>query len=353
MTNATSPHACRCAGCAAPRGGRPCLGRPGAAAARPRTHQRGAALLLAMLTVTLVASFAAAAAWQQWRAVEVETAERARVQAGWILVGALDWARLILREDARSGGIDHLAEPWSVPLQEARLSSFLAADKNNTELSPDDQNAELFLSGQVADMQARLNVTNLIESGKVSEPALRSWVKLFDLFNLDQRELLGMVENLRLAADSADTTNTPLQPQRADQLVWLGLSATSLEVLRPFITLLPGRTPVNLNTAAAEVLYASVPTLELAGARAMVQQRSTQHFRSLAEAGQAVPTVASQISDGQHSVASNYFEVRGRLRLNATVVQERSLVQRTGLDVKTLWRERATLAKFESQASLQ
>jgi general secretion pathway protein K len=316
-------------------------------------RQRGAALLLAMLTVTLVASFAAAAAWQQWRAVEIETSERARVQAGWLLVGALDWARLILREDARSGGIDHLAEPWAVPLQEARLSSFLAADKNNTELSAEDQNAEVFLSGQVADMQARLNVTNLIESGKVSEPTLRSWAKLFDLFNLDQSELLGMVEKLRQATDNADGANIPMQPQRVDQLVWLGLSAASLDVLRPFITLLPVRTPVNLNTAAAEVLYASIPALQLAGARSMVQQRSTQHFRTLGEAGQVVPTVASQISDGQHSVASNYFEVRGRLRLNTTVVQERSLVQRTGLDVKTLWRERATLAKFESQASLQ
>lgn len=49
--------------------------------------QRGAALLAAMLTVTLVATFAAASLWQQWRAIEVETAERARVQAAWILVG--------------------------------------------------------------------------------------------------------------------------------------------------------------------------------------------------------------------------------------------------------------------------
>ena len=50
----------------------------------PRHHQRhrqaGAALLAAMLTVTLVATFAAAALWQQWRASEVESAERARVQ---------------------------------------------------------------------------------------------------------------------------------------------------------------------------------------------------------------------------------------------------------------------------------
>ena len=44
-------------------------------------RQRGAALLMAMLTVTLVAAFAAAALWRQWRAVEVETAERTRVQS--------------------------------------------------------------------------------------------------------------------------------------------------------------------------------------------------------------------------------------------------------------------------------
>ena len=66
---------------------------------RYRHRSRGAALLTAMLTVTLVATFAAAALWQQWRSVEVETAERDRLQAAWVLSGALDWARLILRED--------------------------------------------------------------------------------------------------------------------------------------------------------------------------------------------------------------------------------------------------------------
>ena len=47
----------------------------------PRLRTHGAALLAAMLTVTLVATFAAAAMWQQWRAVEVETAERGHVQS--------------------------------------------------------------------------------------------------------------------------------------------------------------------------------------------------------------------------------------------------------------------------------
>jgi general secretion pathway protein K len=38
-------------------------------------------------------------------------------------------------------------------------------------------------------------------------------------------------------------------------------------------------------------------------------------------------------------VNSRFFEVRGRLRLDQTIVEESSVVQRDGMVVKTLWRE--------------
>jgi len=42
--------------------------------------------------------------------------------------------------------------------------------------------------------------------------------------------------------------------------------------------------------------------------------------------------------------ATNYFEVRGRIRLNDTIVEERSLVSRSpGGEVKALQRERGVL----------
>lgn len=323
---------------------------------KPPLLQRGAALLAAMLTVTLVASFAAAAAWQQWRAVEIETAERARVQAAWILVGALDWARLILREDGRKGGADHLGEPWAVPLQEARLSSFLAADKNNTVLTAGEEDVELFLSGQMVDMQSRLNVLNLVNGGKISAPDLASFSKLFTQLNLEQSELLSLADNLLNASDPSVANRpeqaTPLMPKRVAQLTWLGLPAKTLERLSPFITVIEARTPVNLNTASMEVLYASLPALDLEGARRIVSQREQQHFNATSEVAQLVPAIAAQISQ-DHSTASRFFEIRGRLRLADTVVQERSLVERNGLAVKTLWRERATLPKFDTTGSLQ
>ena len=133
-----------------------------------RNRQRGAALLLAMIIVTLVATLAVSMVWQQWRAVQTETAERARSQSAWILSGALDWAGLILKEDARpsAGHVDHLGEPWAVPLAEARLSTFLAADKDNTDDGP-----EAFLSGTITDAQSRFNLRNLVDaSGQISLP---------------------------------------------------------------------------------------------------------------------------------------------------------------------------------------
>ncbi|AEG94650.1 type II secretion system minor pseudopilin GspK [Ramlibacter tataouinensis] len=316
--------------------------------ARP-TAQRGAALLAAMLTVALVATFAAAALWQQWRSVEVEAAERSRMQSSWVLTGALDWARLILREDVRSnssGGADHLAEPWAVPLQEARLSTFLAADRNSSAEGGDSENA--FLSGDIVDLQSQLNVNNLVESGRISETGLRSFQRLFDLLGLPAAELSLLSENLRLAtaisAENAPADMAPLAPQRVDQLVWLGLSPQTVAVLEPHVTVLPARTPVNLNTANAEVIYAAVGGISLADAQRLVSERTRAHFRSLGDASRALGGSQQTVLDGSASVASRFFEVRGRLRLGDTVVQERSVVQRDGLDIRTLSRERGVAA---------
>jgi len=240
--------------------------------------QKGAALLLAMLTVALVATLSSAALWQQWRQVEIESAERGRSQTAWMMTGALDWTRLILQEDARSqqgGQVDHLGEPWALPVQESKLSTFLSQDQKWQE-----GDAEVFLSGHISDAQSRLNVRNLVDNGKIAAPELMVWVRLFDRLNLPMNELENLARQLPLALAKISDAPTekpsataPLMPQRSTQLVWLGLSATTLVALDNFITVLPEPTPINLNTAPAEVLMASMPGLDLASARQLVAQR--------------------------------------------------------------------------------
>ena len=306
--------------------------------------QRGAALLAAMLTVALVATLAAGALWQQWRSTEIEGAERQRAQARWLLAGALDWARVILREDARADtantATDHLAEPWAVPLQEARLSSFLSALPDGSSNSDDDQLAQqVFLSGQINDLQARLNVTNLLESERISPSALASFARLFEALNLPPEQLRLLAQGLENAQRKNNPAQSPVMPQRVSQLSWLGVSSDTLNQLTPHITVLPVRTPVNVNTASAEVLYASVSGLSLADAQRLVALRSRTHWSSLADFQKAAGGAAMPDSDSTRSVNTRFFEVWGRLRMANTLVQERSVVQRDQTEVKVLWRE--------------
>ncbi|OAK62743.1 general secretion pathway protein GspK [Variovorax paradoxus] len=307
-----------------------------------RRDQSGAALLAAMLTVMLVATFAAAALWQQWRASEVEGAERARVQAAWVLIGALDWSRLILSEDGRAGGPDHLGEPWAVPLEEARLTSFLSAEKNvasdNLEGLPD-----AFLSGRIVDAQSKLNVLSLVDGGKPVPASVATFTRLFNLLGLPLSELNRMTAGLAgaLASDSgADGSGAPLMPQEVSQLVWLGLSPSTAAALEPYVTILPVRTTLNINTASAEAISASMESLSIADARQLVERRTRAFFKDLAAANAALPSGGAPFNAAQHGVGTQFFEVYGKLRLDRTWVEEHSLLQRNGVTVTTVWRTR-------------
>ena len=313
---------------------------------RPSTDsQRGAALLAAMLTVTLVATLAASALWQQWRDVEIETSERARVQAAWMLGGALDWSRLILREDVRAVAAntvqsDNLSEPWAVPLQEARLSSFLAADQNNTGDGSDDD--DVFLSGTISAAQALFNLRNLVDAKNVVDEAwLTSLLQLFSQLNLPEQQARLIARGLAsaLVGDSGDA---PLMPERLQELSWLGVSPATIEALKPYATILPERnTAINLNTAPAPVLAAVLGT-SLSVAQRLVTARTNAPFKSTAEAQKAAGAELVMTPD-QVATITRYFEVRGRLRLQQAVVEEHSLVQRNSTVLNIVWRERAAL----------
>ena len=311
-----------------------------------RGRQGGAALLMAMLTVTLVATFAAAAMWQQWRSIEVEQAERTRVQSAWILTGALDWARLILREDNATA--DYLSEPWAVPLEEARLSTFLAAEKGVATVASGDDTADAFLSGRIIDLQSMLNVNNLVQGGAISPAWMRSFGRLFELLGLPPSQLTTLAENLRFATDNSaenqSSAMAPLMPQQVEQLVWLGLTPQTVAALQPYVTLLATQTGaalVNLNTASAEVIYASVDGLSLADAHRLVAARDRSPFRAVSDASKLVS--GPNISFGNSAVGSHFFESRGRLRQGQLVVEERSILHRVAPTVRAVQRERGVI----------
>jgi len=339
---------------------------------RLRIHpaQHGAALLMAMITVALVATLAAAALWRQWRGIEVENAERTRVQSAWLLTGALDWARILLQGDLIEDMqhhlyVDHLGEPWAVPLAESRLSDFLSAGQ----ASASDLERNAFLSGQITDLQSRLNVLNLAASNpQTQRDALLRFTRLFQALGLPASQLAALQHNLILAyavmypgqtSDAGNTANAPLLPQRVEQLTWLGLDPATVARLAPYVTVLPlpgpgNITPINLNTASSVVIYAALPGLQISDAERLVAQRQSMvYFKDVTTAMQNLGTDSANVDTSWAAVNSSFFEVRGRLRLNDVSLQEIAVVERITqpLHVFPLWRARSALVPSGSNGS--
>ncbi len=311
-------------------------------------RHRGAALLTALLLVTLVTSLAAAMIWRQYRAVQIESADRARAQSAWILQGALDWARLILREDARANQrepVDHLGEVWAVPLAEARLSTFLAAGPEGKPGTGDDDagGPEAFLSGQLSDAQALYNLRNLTVGEQLPLAELRTLQRLCDSAGVPSNTAQTLAKQLRAAAGLIeDKRQAPLMPQTVDELVWLGFTPDVVKRLKPFVTLLPQRTAVNVNTAPREVIAALFEGMDLGSAERIVRDRVNQPLKSQDDIKRYLPQGVAT-DDSRAAVASAYFFITGTLRLDERVLQERSLVWRNGLEMRVVARERVNL----------
>ena len=106
--------------------------------------------------------------------------------------------------------------------------------------------------------------------------------------------------------------------------------------------MLPVPTPVNLNTASATVLEAMVPGLDAGGARQWVRQRERGHWATLDAARLALGPSGQGIDAKVHSVSSQFFEVRGRMRIDQVVQEELAMVQRDTGQVRMLWRVRSS-----------
>jgi len=302
----------------------------------------GSALLAALLTVALVAALASQAFWQEWRSIELETADRGRLQVAWLLSGTHDWARARLRDDAqRSATVDHASEAWAQPVVRMPLEAFLGGSATVKE------EGGSLVSQQLSDAQGKMNVLNLLEGQALSAQWLQAFDKLFEVLKLPPEQLVTLSSNLRQASarrqagvSSAALAGTMLLPQQPAQLVWLGLAPATLAALQAHVTLLPSRTPVNLNSASVEVLQSLLPSFKRADAERVVALRQTKPLQSVSDAG-----ISDLQSEGQYSISSRFFELHTEISLGPVRVAENALLQRDGVNVRTLWRRRAVAAE--------
>jgi len=314
------------------------------AKARPRLkEQSGMALITAMITVLAVSIIVSAALWKSWTLAQVESSKRHADQAQWLLTAALDWSRVILKEDLRASQTDNLTEPWAVPLQEVKLSSFLKANANSSDATQsnnaqDDLLAsQVFLSGQITDEHSRLNFFNLLATSPTPPAVANAFARLFESLHLPQAELVQLMNTF---ASAQKSENPPLWPQRYENLTSWGLSPATLATLKPYTTWINESTTVNLNTASPLVLYATLGDIEMSQAERLASQRASQPWSTLGDVQNALgPQHALSVNANYHQLSSKYFMVRGKIRIDDTQIVSRSLVQRTPSQLLIVWSE--------------
>lgn len=323
-----------------------------------RSRSRGVAVVTALLLTTLAITIVASLFWQQQVQVRSIENQRLQLQKQWVLRGALDWARLILREDAKYSATDDLNEPWAVPLSDTRLDRYV----ESAALRGDAGSA--VLSGAIQDAQARLNLSGLATQGRVNPDAVLAFERLLTSLRQDPglaratAQLLADSQRAAIAGGTGGNGSNgsnggnggnggngeprPIGFVQVDDLLAVrGCTPAVVNAIREQVVFLPVATPVNANTASADVLAAQLPTLSLADATAMVNARKGASFRDLADFAARLPGKPAAVDPALFSVASGYFLVTGRVTIRQATLRVQALVERQGAATHLLWTREA------------
>ncbi|MGK2952546.1 MAG: type II secretion system minor pseudopilin GspK [Thiobacillus sp.] len=287
--------------------------------------QHGMAVITAILVVALVASAASFMAWQQQLWVRQVENLNQQAQSRVVVLTAMQWARSILAQDARSNQVDHLEEGWAQALAPLPV-----------------EGGEL--SGGLSDQQGLFNLNSLVRAGKTSASDLAVFRKLLELLQLPPELAAAVTDWIDPDAEvtypggAEDMDYLALDPPyRAGNRVLTtvdglyrikGFDAATVERLRPFVTALPQATPINVNTASAEVLAAVIAGLPLDQAEALVAARKGKHFEDIADFRARLPKTVTEVNETLLSVGSRYFLVAGHARFGRAKVGYQALLER-------------------------
>ena len=301
-----------------------------------RAKQRGVAIVLAMGVVALAAMAASAIMVSQstWSRQSELTADH--LQARLLVQAGVDWTRAVLGEDRRSSNIDHLGEPWALRLAPIPVD-----------------NGEI--AGFIVDQQGAFNLNNLVRDGKISVAQLAIFQRLLSILDLspaladaladwidadsEQRSASGAEDAYYLALDTPYfAANRPLVDMEELALV-RGFDSKILTRLRPYVTALPRYTPVNVNTAPAEVIAAMVEGMDLDAARTLIAQRDKIYFLSAFDFSGRVPR-GLKVRTEDVAVSSDFFVATLRATIGQTQARGTAMLHRenTGWPI-IVWRK--------------
>ena len=293
------------------------------------TRKRGVALITAMLITALAASVAASLSWDNALDVRRTMVMLYRDQAIQVAVGSEGWVRNILRDDQASSTSDHLDEIWATEIPALPI---------------DAQAVQGEIYGEIQDLQGRFNINNLLDAnGQTHQPSLEQFKRLLAALGLEERFA-------EVIADWLDADQTESIPYGAEDPLYTGLTPpyrtanrpilsvselaavdgmdrSTFDILLPHVTALPGRTPINVNTASAPVLQSLGSNITLSDAEGLIALREGGGFADYG--GVFAPLVEADLQQDGFSETSSYFQLKAVVQIDTVRISLFTILYRS------------------------
>ena len=299
----------------------------------PHQHprQRGAAIITALLVVMLAATIATYLLAQQSRALTRTARATERAQVSLYAEPTLDWARAVLFQ-GRNSTRTALTDTWAQPIAAQPLFNA-------------DGSSSVFASGLMHDETGKFNLNNLVKDDRTASQ---------DDIDIFKR----LLKNLKLNPDLSDAAvdwldkDSDTRPNGAEDGYYMnlavpyrtanvlmvqwqelarvrGFDAAVMRRLAPFVTALPMRTKINVNTAPIEVIAAlsndisGEDTANLVRLRELPFLSNDDIIKRLPSLKKAWPAVSPFVD-----VKSNYFSVTIAITGEAAAAHQTALLER-------------------------
>ena len=254
----------------------------------PAAKQRGMAIISALLIAAVVAVLAGAMLTRQTVFTRGLEAEQLRIQGQWLLQGGLERSRQMLWDARQKDVLTRLDQPW------ARVQRGV-------------------FEGRIEDEQGKFNLRNLVNRQQVDADQLQSFERLCRLIGVDPAVSRRISQ--RVIASYEPPAKYPMLRSLDDLSGIEGLDPVVLQRMHAYISVLPGQTWVNGNTASAEVLSAVVPQLSLSQAHGLVAERdSGQWFINRGDFVNRLRLPQVEVDSVHVGITSEWFRVQGQAR---------------------------------------
>jgi len=308
-------------------------------------HQRGVALITALLVVSLASIAAVAVASAGFQALSRTQLLLDSERAWWYAQGMEAWAVTILEREGAQTETDHLGEVWARQLPPLPVEGGA-------------------LQGGIEDAQGRFNLNNLVvDNDEQRQRYIDQFARLLrcveagndfnardianaiiDWIDADEQQRFpgGGEDLLYLGKVPPYRTGSQFMTAASELALINGVDDDMFRALSPHIVALPGITTININTAKPAVLCALSESADYrARIEDFVEVRPNQPLDSVGAAfqeGGLVPAGAQEIKQQDLSVKSRFFLTEAEAFIGNGSALLYSLVSRPDQGVPTVLR---------------